>query len=329
MSGIEAGLRINMTSAVLEAEQLSVRYQQAIALVDYADKNGFSRVTVEEHHCADNGWLPSPLVMAGMLVARTQKIHVSISALLATLYEPVRLAEDIAILDLVSGGRISLILGLGYRPLEYHATGSDWAKRGAKMDEVIDTLLKAWAGEPFDFRGQTIKVSPTPMSKPHPLLLVGGMSKAAVKRAARFGLPFCPPMYRPDLAEIYHQELQKNGKSGFVYHSEEAQPMLFIDENPEQAWQELGNYILSEAKEYSSWKAEGIQRPLEGALNSVDDLRAQGGYQILSPAECLQQWEDNGKSASFILHPLAGGIPTKHAQQSVELFVEKVLKKAK
>lgn len=328
MAGIEAGLRINMTSVTLEAGIQSQRYRKAIDLVDYADKNGFARVTVEEHHCADNGWLPSPLVMAGMLVSRTENIHISVSALLATLYEPVRLAEDIAVLDLASAGRISLILGMGYRPLEYHATGSDWDKRGAKMDEIVDTLLKAWSGEEFAFRGQTIRVTPTPFSKPHPLLMLGGMSKPAVRRAARFGLPFCPPMYRPDLAELYYQEVAKHGHVGFVYQAEAPQPMLFIADEPEQAWEQYGDYIVAEAREYSSWKAEGVKRPLEGEINTIEDLRADGSYQILSPAQCLAQWEENNKSASFILHPLAGGIPVDAARNSVELFVEQVLKKA-
>lgn len=328
MSGIEAGLRINMTSQTLQADVQARRYQGAIELVEYADQQGFTRVTVEEHHCAENGWLPSPLIMAGMLLARTQTLHVSVSALLATLYEPVRLAEDIAVLDLASGGRISLILGMGYRPLEYHATGSDWANRGAKMDEVVETLLKAWSGEAFEFRGQTIRVTPTPLTKPHPMLLLGGMSKPAVRRAARFGLPFCPPMYRPDLAALYDDELKKHGKQGFVYQSETPQAMLFIAEDPEQAWEAFGEQIVSEAREYSSWKAEGVKRPLEGDIKTVDDLREDGSYQILSPAQCLAQWEDNNKSASFILHPLAGGIPVDAARASVELFVQQVLNKA-
>ena len=77
----------------------------------------------------------------------------SISALLVPLHDPLRIAEDIAVLDLMSGGRLLIIGGMGYRPEEYAAHGKDWTNRGKLMDECVDALLKAWTGEPFEYRG--------------------------------------------------------------------------------------------------------------------------------------------------------------------------------
>ena len=100
------------------------------------------------------------------------------------------------------------------------------------------------AGDPFTYKGETIQVTPVPASRPHPPLFVGGMSKAAARRAARFGLPFFPPMKMPELESFYYQECERHGTSGFVLgfgkDSDQTNSMLFIDRDPEAAWRELG-----------------------------------------------------------------------------------------
>ena len=94
-----------------------------------------------------------------------------------------------------------MIGGLGYRPEEYAAHGKDWTERGALMDECVDAMLKAWTGEPFEYRGTTVRVTPRPLTQPHPTFMLGGTSKVAARRAARFGLPIfsaatCPSSRR-------------------------------------------------------------------------------------------------------------------------------------
>ena len=109
------------------------------------------------------------------------------------LHDPLRVAEDLAVLDLASGGRVAVTLGVGYRPEEYAAHGKSWADRGTLMDEAVATLLAAWTGEPFDYRGTTVRVTPVPRTKPHPTIMIGGSARPGARRAARFGLPFAPP----------------------------------------------------------------------------------------------------------------------------------------
>ena len=148
-----AALRINMTDSPTAAPgEVSARYQPAIEMADYVDKHNFQVVSLEEHHCANNGWLPSPLTMASAVAARTNHVNVNITALLVTLYDPLRLAEDIAVIDLLSGGRFSFVAGMGYRPEEYQAMNKDWSRRGQLMNEAIELMLKAWAGEEFLYR---------------------------------------------------------------------------------------------------------------------------------------------------------------------------------
>ena len=99
------------------------RYQAAIAMAEYADRAGFAIVNVEEHQDTGIGWMTSPLIMAGLILGRTSRVQVRGSAILVTLYDPVRLAQDIATLDLASRGRFVLTAGQGYRPSDLFLVG--------------------------------------------------------------------------------------------------------------------------------------------------------------------------------------------------------------
>ncbi len=326
---INSNLRINMTGTETDPRLASMRYQAAIDMAAYADQHGFATVNVEEHHCAENGWLPSPMTMAAAIAARTERCGIGVMALLVTLYDPVRLAEDIAVIDLLSQGRLSFIAGMGYRELEFHALDKPYAERGGWMDHVLDTLLLAWQGEPFEYRGQTIRVTPQPYTRPHPPFLVGGMSRPAVRRAASRGLPFAPPVAMPDLEAYYYEELARHGfeagfEGGYVYSPPADFSILFIDENPERAWKELGDYFLCEATEYSSWRASGLNRPFEVAADSVAALRESGQYEIITPEECVARHRADPAFFATI-HPLIGGMPLERAWECLRLYAEDVL----
>lgn len=317
-------LRINMTGLAADPKAESERYRAALDMAGFADAHGFSAVALDEHHCAENGWLPSPLVMAGMVVGRTRRVAVNVTALLVPLYDPIKLAEDIAILDLASGGRFSFVAGMGYRPVEFAALDRDWETRGRRMDHVLETLMKAWSGEPFEYNGQTVRVTPRPLTQPHPPFAIGGMTKAAARRAARFGLPFHPPMGLHALEPVYREELARHGKRGLVVYPDEANAMVFLDEDPERAWVELAPCFQREAREYASWRREGVPRPGEALCETVEELRAQRRYEILTPAQLLERIRSSRTGATICLHPLAGGIPVDRAWQSLRLYVEKV-----
>ena len=318
-------MRINMTGLPLDRTNEAERYQAIVDLAVLADQAGLDYINLEEHHCADNGWLASPLLLASMIAAVTEQIKIGVTALLIPLYDPVRLAEEIAVLDVVSKGRFSFVAGMGYRPIEYHAMNKDWFKRGQLMEDCISTLLQAWTGEPFEYRGKTVRVSPKPISQPHPFFFVGGMSALAARRAARFGLPFYPATPRPDLEEVYYLALKEYGKQGFVYSPGSANTMTFVDADPNQAWLELGPYFLSEMQEYSRWSAKGIQRPSEQPVMTIDEVKQSGRFEIITPVECRQRLNSNSTS-TLVLHPLAGGLPIDRAMESLRLFLAQILR---
>jgi alkanesulfonate monooxygenase SsuD/methylene tetrahydromethanopterin reductase-like flavin-dependent oxidoreductase (luciferase family) len=318
-------IRLNFIQPGLEAKEMSARYRAGLDMAVFAEQHGFMAATLEEHHGADNGWSPSPLVMAGAILSRTTSLNVSISALLVPLHDPLRIAEDIAVLDLLSGGRLSVIGGIGYRPEEYAAHGKDWTNRGQLMDECVDTLLKAWTGEPFEYRGTTVRVTPKPLSQPMPPFMLGGTSKPAVRRAVRFRLPifFAAPV--PELMELYNTLCAEQGVQGFAMMPDAHFAHHFIDDDPDRAWAEIGHHLLHEASTYAAWQTPDIRSAVHSHASTVAELRAEGIYRIITPDEAVAEAKAGGDLFSFAFHPMCGGMPIDRGWQFLHNYADKVL----
>ena len=320
-------VRFNCIQPGLEPEAMGKRYRAFVEMAGYADEHDLQAISLEEHHGAENGWSPSPLVMAGLVFGRTQKIMATISALLVPLHDPLRIAEDIAVLDLASGGRLIVTGGIGYRESEYAAHGKDWAKRGALQDEAIDTMLKAWTGEPFEYRGTTVQVTPRPFTQPHPALMLGGSSKAAVRRAARFGLPYMPPANLPELEAYYYEQCQEHGTQGFC-----AMPPRAHRHDPRRRGPGAGlarprsPLLRGVVHVLAPGSRAGQTSAVHSHATTVDELRAEGIYEVVTPAELVDRAE--GRRAPrprAALHPLVGGMPIDEGWCSLRLYVEEVL----
>lgn len=315
-------LRLNMTNIADPAARHSDRYRAALEMAEYADQNGFTAVSGEEHHLAATGWLPSPLLLAAAIAGRTRTVRISINALIVPLYDPIRLAEDVAVLDNLAQGRFSFVAGMGYRPEEYHAAGKDWSRRGALMDHCLSVLLKAWGEQPFEYEGAIINVTPKPHTRPHPIVFVGGMTAAAARRAARFGLPFSPPMAMPELVAIYEEELRSRGKTGFAYHPENGSTVTLLHPDPDEAWRRYGGHIMNEAAEYSGWSRRGVPRPNEAPAASVDELRQLNTVEILTAEQLLAQI--SGGRREIVINPLVGGLPIDDGWACLYRLVDEV-----
>ena len=306
---------------------MSARYQAALDMAELGDRNGFLAVTLDEHHGAEDGWMPVPLLLAGMIAARTKHCGLVLQALLLPLHDPLRVAEDLIALDLVSGGRLAVTLGLGYRPSEYAAHGKDWSKRGALMDECVAALLQAWRGEEVDRGGTPVRVTPRPLT-PDPPLRIGGSNRVSARRAARFGLPFAPPASMPELAAYYESLCADDGTTPILESPPEHVSMVFVADDPDRAWQELGVHLLHEATTYAAWQTPDIRSSVHSYAATVDDLRAEGIYEILSPADCRARVAEQGPQATFVLHPLCGGMPLDAAWSCMHLFIDEVVTRA-
>ncbi|MER7835188.1 LLM class flavin-dependent oxidoreductase [Streptomyces sp. NPDC096040] len=313
-------VRFNLVEPGADSASLGARYRAAVEMAAYADEHGVTTVQTEEHHGVDNNWLPSPFAFAGAVFGATRNIAVTVSAVIGPLHDPLRLAEDIAVLDLLGGGRLVTVAGIGYRPEEYALFDVEWKRRGRLQDEVLETVLKAWTGDEFEYRGRTVRITPRPFTDPHPLLLVGGSSKAAARRAARLGLPFFPSAHLPELEAYYKEKLTEYGTEGWTMMPTAETPLLHIAEDPDRAWAQCGGHFLHEARTYASWQSGDIHSAVRSSATTVEELRAEGVYRILTPEECVAAGLDN-----LVLHPLAGGMPLEEGWRSLRLFAEAVL----
>src|SRR4051794_8067053 len=225
-------------------------YAVAMEQYQWADRNGFDFAVISEHHGLDDGWMPAPLTVAATVVGATVRIPVLVSALIVPLHDPIRLAEQLAVLDHLSRGRVWTVAGAGYRSEEFEMAGVDSRRRGKLLEEYLGVMLQAWTGEQFDWQGRTIVVTPKPFTEPHPQLLVGGGVEAAARRAARLRLPMMPMNTDERLPEWYADEAAKIGFEGGFVMKPEGPTFVHVTHDPERAWDQIGKYVLYEAQTY-------------------------------------------------------------------------------
>lgn len=166
-------------------------FRETFELAVVAEEAGFDTVTIGHHHFMA-GNMADPLTFLAAVAARTSTIRVGTGIFQLPIHNPVRVAEQVATIDQISGGRISLGVGLGWWPLEYEVHGSDIRQRGARMEEALEILRLVWTEENTSYEGRfwsfpELTVHPRPVQRPHPPLWVAGVAPAAVERAARLG----------------------------------------------------------------------------------------------------------------------------------------------
>jgi alkanesulfonate monooxygenase SsuD/methylene tetrahydromethanopterin reductase-like flavin-dependent oxidoreductase (luciferase family) len=287
-------------------------YKAALEQCAWAEDHGFLMATLSEHHGSDDGYCPSPLTMAAAITGRTRSLRVLVAALILPLYDPIRLAEDLAVLDLASGGRVDLILGAGYRAEELAMFGREMDERVALLEEGIEVLRSAWSGEEFEYRGRRMRVTPRPARPEGPGLLMGGSTPGAARRAARLGLGFVP------VAEA----CRAYGRVAGSAPSLNGPRFIHVADDPDRAWALIAPHALHETNTYGSWLASADAFGPYTSTDDADALRSNGEYVVLTPDECLARVRETG---SLLLHPLMGGLDPDLAWESLELVANKVL----
>jgi len=172
-------------------------YESALACAVAAEEQGYDWINVTEHHVAADGYLPALFVLLAAMAARTERIRLSTGMLILTLHNPLRIAEEAAVLDIISGGRLTLGVAAGYREVEFHAMQVDYRTRGKRFVESLELMRLAWAGEPFTFSGDIFQlpelvVRPVPIQRPGIPLWLGGTTEVALRRAVGHGAPVFP-----------------------------------------------------------------------------------------------------------------------------------------
>lgn len=284
-------------------------YAAALALIEDADELGFGHVWIPEHHFVEDGFCPSPMAVAGAVLARTKRIHFGTHAFLLPLHNPVRVAEDVAVLDVLSGGRMELAVAMGYRPQEFAGLGIDPRYRRSLMDECCDVLIRAWTedgwthtGRHFSFEG--VSIMPKPVQRPHPKLWVGASTELAVQRAVRVrgSLLLPPPGFVDDEAAVYRayaRGLQEAGEdpTDRERYSIAATFTCVVTDDPLAYRAQHGPTWKYMSKVYAQW----------GAKTVANSHRRRAGV-IGTAAECIDGL------AEF----LSAGVPVTHVVMNLD-----------
>ncbi len=300
-------------------------YSTALDMCQWGERNNAITAMFSEHHSSPDGYLPSPIIMAAAAASRTETLTFNVGALLLLMYDPIKLAEDIAVLDHLSGGRIGYTIGLGYREEEYAMFGIDPKQRGKEIEDRILALRNALTGEPFEWKGRKIQVLPKPATPGGPIIAYGGGSKAAAERAARLGMMFFPQTADPAMAAFYDTEAKKVGNpAGMTMGPEEGAPTtVFVTENLDQGWAQYGPYMLHDATSYREWMGEDNNSASLSQASTISELRDENGpYRIVTPEEAVALIRQYHRLS---LQPLCGGVPPELAWPSLELIEKQVL----
>jgi alkanesulfonate monooxygenase SsuD/methylene tetrahydromethanopterin reductase-like flavin-dependent oxidoreductase (luciferase family) len=302
-------------------------YADTLDLIARTEDLGFEAVWLPEHHFEDDGYSPSPLTMLGAVAARTSRIKIGPAVSLAPLYHPVRFAEDCALLDILSNGRLEVHIGVGSRERETAGFGVSFKTRGTRTDEFLQIVNRLWAGEAVDHEGKhfsvkNAKIGPTPLKGRVPLY-IGGFTSKAVQRALAYGDGISGPI---EVCEAYLEALRERGRDPSTARLRTFDIYLYVARDTAQAWEELAPHVLYAHNAYSKMYSEDTPdfdlRPM-----SYEEFRASGLLRILTPEQAIERFEEM-RASTPIEHMMIyapAGLPPARFADYLELFSREVI----
>jgi probable F420-dependent oxidoreductase len=317
-------------------EHLDRCIDEVIAEAQLAEASGFDSCLFGEHHQDKDGFLPSPLIVATAVAARTRRLRVGTSVVLLPLHHPVRVAEDVITLDLVSRGRVILGVAIGYQPADFRAFAVPMEHRVALFEESVEILRLCWAGEPFSFRGkhyslEEVQIRPRPFQRPGPPLWIGASVPAAARRAGRLADGFVgTPSTRLDnatgLADIYKAAAREAGRQPQVIQMRDA----WVARTRAEANEVYGPHVMAAYRYYWEHRLAEFQNLPAGTQFTLENL-APDRLILGDPETCareLQRWQKATGAHYFLLRlrqAHSGGPPHARIMDAIRLWGERVL----
>jgi alkanesulfonate monooxygenase SsuD/methylene tetrahydromethanopterin reductase-like flavin-dependent oxidoreductase (luciferase family) len=317
-------------------------YREMLSEIESAEEMGFDSAWLTEHHFLADGYCPSLMVTAAAIAARTSKIRIGTGVLLMPLHNAIRIAEDAAVVDLISGGRFILGLGLGYRSEEFEGFGVSLKHRRDRMEESLEILIKSWKDEKFSLHGthysiKDLNVTPKPVQRPIPIW-IGAFTEPAIRRAARIGASLYVPAIGiiPIIKSLF--DMHTNMLKEYNYDPNKVEKPIvremYITDNEsgDSVWERIKEHVTYTAKGYASW---GSMVDTEGnLLSDPDDPKlydiARKQSIIGTPQECvdiISEYKEQLPIDNLICRFKFPGISHEDAMRSMRLFTDKVLPK--
>jgi alkanesulfonate monooxygenase SsuD/methylene tetrahydromethanopterin reductase-like flavin-dependent oxidoreductase (luciferase family) len=296
-------------------------YAAAVEMCAWAETRGALIAVLSEHHATDDGHLAAPHLLAAAIAARTRQLGILLAAVPIPFWDPVRLAEEMAALDIISRGRVSFAFGIGHRGEEYEHFGVDQRTRGRSADERLALVMRLIRGETVEVDGRCVRISPPCATAGGPAVLVAGGSPAAARRAGRHGLGLISQTADPHLRELYESECHTHGHPpGMVQFPVVGAPTaVFVADDVDRAWAELGPFLLHDARTAAAYRHGEDTVASISRADSVAALRdSDGPYRILTLAEASDAVR---AGRPLPLLPLCAGVPPDVAWPYLERAV--------
>lgn len=308
-------------------------YGEILDLFTHIEGLGFAAGWVPEHHVAEDGYMPSPIVALTAIAARTKTLRLGSSVALAPFYHPVRFAEDCAVADIVSGGRFEMTLGLGYRQAEADSYGLNFKARASRTNEFLEIVRRLWAGERFSYEGKHFQLKDSwimpPPVRGHIPLYVGGLGEKGLERVAKYGDAYFGNI---DACDLYLQKLQEAGKDPASARMLVGNLFMAVSEDPERALEELAPYFYHVNTVYSEWNLEveksrqvdmaDFPRPM-----TLEEFKTGGLLKVMTPDEAIAFIAGMRERAPIehLMMLVPPGLPLKKFAPYAELFAKKVI----
>ena len=303
-------------------------YAQTIEQMVFAESLGYDSVWISEHHFVEDGYLPSLLTMAAHIAARTTRVRIGTSVLLLPFHDPLRVAEDAAVVDLLSGGRLDLGIGLGYRAEEFAVFGFPRRQRPSRFEENLAILRKAWSGETFTHEGRDrtiatpIRVTPQPLQQPHPPIWCAASSVPAAERAARERLHLTI-RGSTEVYDAWANGLRERGEDVSAYQCV-TRRSFFVTDDPERAWADLGPHVVYQTEAYADWGAGSLL----GSDTGEAARRARQTWDIGTPEEvaaAIRAYHARMPITQYIGFGVPPGVEPERMNASLERFAREVM----
>ena len=298
---------------------------------------GYDQVMLTEHHFVEDGYNPALLPTAAAIAVRTSRIRIGTFILLMPFHDPVRVAEDVACVDILSNGRFDLGVGQGYRAGEFHSLNIPRSERAPRMAEGIELVHRLWTEENVTFKGKYNNVRdmtlyPKPVQKPCPPIWIGCRTEKATRRAAQMGFHMMATL-GPDPAPSYRAALKEFGRNPDNFNIAQLR-VVYTAPSTDQAWEEAAPHLHYMMMHYGKWLSEANDasgdKELENfpAVHELRNSQYAPGLMIGTPDEVarkIEQFQSEYDCTHFVMGTQLPGLDPAKATRAAELFAREVM----
>lgn len=292
-------------------------YDYELEVISWADDLGFDCAWVAEHHFRDYGVVPNTLTLFSHLAAKTKRIRLGNAIVIMPFHHPMRVAEEAAMVDMFSGGRLNFGFGRGYQSVEFNGFNMSMEDTRERTDEALEIVLKAWTGRRFSHEGKfyalnDVQCVPPPKQKPHPPVYVASINPDSIRHYAPKGIPFIVSGMESneDLAEsikMWTEIATKNGHNPKDRDIVASRPVYLSDSN-----EEARDFVL---KQPSALPFAQAFNPHKEATTQHERYAQQSAPIDPSTGEIAkgyEYWEKGYQGRSSVEYDRAGDFLWKH-----------------